>query len=263
MKENIIHFVKGFVIGFGKIMPGVSGAALAISLNVYDKIIYFISHIRKITPDDIPFMFSLCLGFVVSISIFSKTILFLTNNFYAYIMSIFLGILVGNIFNLIMEQRKNINIKNIMIFLVSFLLITSFFFINIFNINFSINFISLVFLGLLESFTMIIPGISGSALLMMFGVYELIIHSFTTLDSLNILIPFVIGILFGIILLSKFLNHILNKYNKNYYFAIIGFMMATIFILMNNISKYLYDCNHIMIVILSFIFAVYIGFKIK
>lgn len=263
MKENILNFIKGVIIGIGKILPGISGASLAISLNVYDCLIHYISHLKQINKKNLHFLISIFLGFSIAIVFFSRIISYLLNNYYIYVMAIFLGILVGNTFNQIIAQKHNISLKKILIFLMSFLLVIYLFCMNNCSFNFKINFYSLTFLGVLESLTMVIPGISGSAMLMMFSMYETIIESLNSFNNLNILVPFLLGIALGLIIFIRIINYVLNKYENSYRFIIMGFMMASIFILINFLSKSLYQCEYILIVIICFFLSIFIGFKMK
>ena len=97
------------------------------------------------------------------------------------------------------------------------------------------NFMYLFLIGIIEAATMIIPGISGTAILMMIGCYETLISVISDLTNienliynLSIIIPFVLGIMIGILLLVKLIKLLFQSYYHQTYNAILGFSLATI-----------------------------------
>ena len=141
------------------------------------------------------------------------------------------------------------------------LLLLNIFSENAFNV--STNFFNLILIGILEALTMIIPGVSGSAILMMLGVYEIIIDSLSSLDHFDILIPFIIGIIIGVITLSKVLNNLFKKYNISCYYVILGFSIATIFILLGNIFVITYSFYEIFKGLLFLVLGLFISYKLN
>ena len=73
----MMNIIKGFIIGIGKIIPGVSGAILAISIGVYDKSIYYLNNFKNNKRESIKYLFPLGLGIIISIVSFSKIINYL------------------------------------------------------------------------------------------------------------------------------------------------------------------------------------------
>lgn len=93
----------------------------------------------------------------------------------------------------------------------------------------------LLLVGAVAAATMVIPGVSGSFVLMLLGFYKPIINTISNLTKLEnvgsnllILVPFCIGILIGIILIAKLIEFLLKKYEVKTYFAILGFVFASI-----------------------------------
>ena len=117
----IKNVLKGFIIGIGKIIPGVSGSMLAISLGVYEKILEIIANLKFITINKFFFLSTIILGALISTSIFSKGVKWLLDNFYFSIMLLFIGLIIGG-FPDIYKEVKNSKpkIQNNIIF-VSFL----------------------------------------------------------------------------------------------------------------------------------------------
>ena len=86
-----MNFLKGFVIGIGKIIPGVSGAVLAIIMGVYDKAIYYICNFKSNVYEGSKYLVSLGIGIIVSIILFSKIISYCLSEYYVITMLFFIG----------------------------------------------------------------------------------------------------------------------------------------------------------------------------
>ena len=124
----MINFIKGFVIGIGKIVPGVSGAMLAISLGVYDKAIYYICNFKNDIKNGFKYLFPLGVGIIISIVLFSKVISLCLNKYYVITMLFFIGLIIGGIPDVLNKVNKN----NYYISIISCIVFTG---ITIFNVN--------------------------------------------------------------------------------------------------------------------------------
>ena len=126
MRDNLILLVKGFIIGIAKIIPGVSGALLAISLNVYEKGLDVICNFFNNKKENFKFLFYIGIGIVVGIIIFSKVISFCLDKYYFITMMLFAGLVVGGLRSLFKEvniEVSKIKFSNILISCLSFGLI--------------------------------------------------------------------------------------------------------------------------------------------
>ncbi len=238
--------IKGFIIGFAFVIPGVSGGTLAVYLGVYEKLIHSIGNIFKEFKKSLAFLFPLFLGVGISVVALAKLfdILLKWNSF--IVIGFFLGLIIGGIKNIYKEVKNSkFNIGSLISFSVAFGIIVLLIVFSKFNstagvslIEINIVNIILVFLlGFAASMTMIIPGISGSALLIVLGFYTAIVSNVvgnifdfsSIVYNLQIIIPFGLGALVGIILTSKVIGYVLNKYKTQTYFAILGFVIASCF----------------------------------
>lgn len=272
MKEKIILILKGMIIGAGKIIPGVSGGMLAITLNVYDKGIKAISEFFKDMKNHLTFLLTLGIGIVISIITLSKLIKYSLNNFYLPTMLLFIGLIIGGIPSVIKEAKQEKSLKNIIIMLIPFLLIFSVSMIStIFNnsVEKEVSFIPLVLIGVVDAITMIVPGISGTALLMMLGYYDMVITSFGNLtdfsllgQNLQVLIPFGIGMVLGTIALSKIINYLLEKHRISSYYAIIGFSISSVLLLLGETLKSNYNIGEVIISMFLLIIGYFISRKL-
>ena len=242
MKNIIINLLKGIVIGIGKIIPGVSGAVIAISLGVYEK---GLEAITKINKENIKFLINIGSGIVISIILFSKLILYFMNNYYLPTMLLFIGLIIGGTF----ELEKNIKFDrkiDIVILLISIILM---YLISILknpqnNVMLQMNvhtYIKLIFAGILDAFATVFPGISGTALLMLYGCYNTImmalsnvLQSSLIVSNLFVLTSYGSGMLIGIIMFSKIITYLFKKYSKQTSIFILGISVSTIFMLLKD-----------------------------
>ena len=261
-----ILFLKGIIIGLGKIIPGVSGAVIAMSFNIYDNLINELNNLLKFKKVNIKFLLFLGLGIIISIIFGSKLIKLLLNKFYLSTMLLFIGLILGSLPTVIKSVKYDR--KNIIYLVISFLLIMLLKFTNISNsLTIDNNFIYLP-LGIIESFSMIVPGISGTALYMIIGCYDKVITLFSSLTSINLviikqLLLFIVGILVGAIIFIKLISYLLNNHKEKTYYSIIGFILASIIILFMETLNYNYKVIEIIIGLLFLIIGCKLGHKFE
>ena len=261
-------FIKSLIIGLGKIIPGVSGSLLAISLNVYDRAILAITNFFDDVIENTKFLFTLSLGIMVSIIIFSKIILYFITNYYVITMLFFIGLILGGL--LIFKSNYTNNKKNLIILLISFLIIII---LSSFSHSSKYvmegNFIDyLVFFGsgIIDALATIVPGISGTALLMNIGVYEIIISTISSITDINliinnfkILIPFGLGMVLGFILLSILISYLLKKYRSEMMAFVLGVSIGSMVLLVISVFRSSYTYIELMLGLLFMIVGIYIG----
>lgn len=234
--------IKGFIIGIGKIIPGVSGAMLAITLGEYEKIINSIANIKQKTLENTKYLSKIGIGIILAITLTSKIIVKSLNTYYFPTMLLFIGMITGGIPNI--TKQIKLNIKDIIISMIVLTIII----IMIKNINTTTNyeiqqtildFIKLIGIGSLDALSSIVPGISGTALLMMLGYYDIILQTFATTLNIKkleqntfILIPFIIGFVLGTIIISKIINILIKKYKNILNIIITTFMIITTLLLL-------------------------------
>lgn len=212
--------LKGFIIGIGKILPGVSGAMIAISFGIYEKCIFILSNLRKEFIKNISFIMKLCIGFLLAIILGSRIIKYFINNYYIYTMYLFIGLIMGTIPSIV--KKTEINKKSILYIILGF--------ISLFSINFiklNTNLDSYFLLGIIESISIIIPGISGTAIMILLGNYKYMLSLFINPFTYKFII-FILGLSLGVLSISKLINFIINKYKNMTYSLITGFLISSI-----------------------------------
>lgn len=232
------NFFKGFVVGLGKIIPGVSGAMLAISMGIYDKALDYICNFKKNKKESIKYLFPIGLGVMLSIIFFSKIISLCLNKFYFVTMLFFIGLIIGGVPMIIDKVKK----KDYYITIITFIV---FFLISICNIDnvyivkdditdFIVFFVS----GIIEAIGTVVPGISSTALLMVMGTYNTVITSIGNLDNVRVLIPFAIGLIIGLIIVVKIINYLFKKCQDKVYAFVLGVLSSSVILLIIQSFRY-------------------------
>ena len=249
MKNKILIFLKGFVFGIANIIPGVSGGTIALTMGIYEDLISSISNIFKKFKRSMSFLIPFALGAVVSIISLSKVIDFCLDKYKTLTIVFFIGLIIGGIPLLF----KNINVKKItipkaLVFIITFSLILIITYIKSGTTNVTLNnnmisYLKLFGVGIVSAATMVIPGVSGSFVLMLMGYYQPILKVINNITSFNnvtnniiLLIPLGIGVVVGILLITKLLEYLFTKYKEITYYGIIGFLFASIITLVLSIS---------------------------
>ena len=232
MNEKLKFFLAGFFIGIAELLPGISGSTVAVAFGIYNKIIKILSNIRikNISGNfsDISSIFRLDLLFLlvssmlVTVILFSKIVLFFYTN-YNDLFEIFLALIMIVISLFIIKDFISI-IKKVFLFIVIGILFG--YAINqIPDFEMSSNVLFLILIGFIAFSFFIVPGISGSAILVTFGQYRLIIQAVAELNFLT-LVPFGFGCLLSLYLMPKLIANLVDKYNE----YLMSFFSGLIFI---------------------------------
>lgn len=242
MKDTILLVLKGFLLGIANVIPGVSGGTLALTLGIYQDLIGAISHLFKNLKKNLKFLIPLGIGMVIAILLGSKVITFCLDKFALPTTLFFIGLIVGGI-PLLTKKVKGRRLKplNLAVFLLTFGIVMIMTFLNAGNnavdlSNMSvIQFILLMIVGMVAAATMVIPGVSGSFVLMLLGYYKPVMATLGNLTDFSllghnilVLAPFGIGLLIGIVGIAKLIEFLLKKYEIPTYYGIIGFVTASV-----------------------------------
>ena len=225
------NFILGMIVGFTDLFPAISGSSVLMIFGKYydlfkplNSLISSILSFKKIKIKklNLEFMAPLFIGIIFSVFIFSRLAEYLFQNQRAstiiFISTILIFLVIRNIYKIDKPE------KYILFFLSGFFLGLSIFFIpeNLFN---SQNNIIIFISGLVALSFMIIPGISGSLMLIAIGTYESLIEAISNFE-VSYLIIFMLGGIFGIfisiILISKILNYFKNNLSIFFYGLILG-----------------------------------------
>lgn len=259
--DFVINIIKGMMIGIANVIPGVSGGTMAVSLGIYDRLIGCISGITKHVRDSIAFLFPILIGCLLGIGCFTYAIEYLLDKHTFVTCMAFVGLILGGLPMILKAMRekmrlssgRGIGIIGILAFVIAFAVsaglpllkagdeaLTT---IPVTGLNMAILFA----LGIVASATMVIPGVSGSMMLMIFGYYYGIINTITGFldalremdmmalkDGMLLLAPFGIGVLLGIILVAKLISFLFDRFGVQTYCAILGLVAASPFAIFYN-----------------------------
>ena len=212
MKEKIRYFIAGIFIGLSELLPGISGATVALMFGVYEKLLDFLRKFKNFN-----LILPLLFGMILSVLVFSSLINFLyethTNTFNIFIALIMIGygifLVITTFLNEDIDKGKKIFINLFLAILIGFYL-ASFHT----NVNQELNPLLLALFGFIACSFLLFPGISGSAFLLSVGAYPLIIGSISNLDF-GILFPFGIGMLMALVLMPRLINKAYKKFGKS------------------------------------------------
>jgi len=267
-KDSLILFIKGFILGVANIIPGVSGGTLAVSLGLYEQILDAIGSFFKNFKKHMGLLIPLVLGIGIALITTSKVVSYALSNFKAQTIFLFVGLIYGGTSLLMRKTRGKENVTNIIIFAITFLVVIGLNFIKADSLTISftnmgvVDYLLLILIGFIASSSMVIPGISGSFVLMIFGYYEKIINTVSNLtnfsefgSNLLILVPFGIGVLIGVVFMAKLITTLIKKHEVKTYFAIMGFVLSSIVVLILQIDKFTFNFGNIFTCILAFLWG--------
>ena len=245
----IKNVLKGMVIGIANVIPGVSGGTMMVAMGIYDKLIHCITHLFSELKKNILFLAPIAVGMALAIVGSSFTIEKMFELFPFQTSLLFVGLVVGGL----PAMWKNVKGKSIklghMITCVLFIaLVVGMALLgetegNAAELTFSfVNAIKLFFVGVIAAATMVIPGVSGSMVLLLLGYYNPILSTINafiraalSLDfagimaGVGVLAPFGIGMVIGIFAIAKLIEIIFAKFPLYAYWGIIGLIVASPF----------------------------------
>ena len=235
MKSYLSIFLKGMIMGFAEVIPGVSGGTIALILGIYKRLIEAISNInlaffkgtfsgsfkQSWNQADLNFLLFLVLGMVVSVLSLSSVIIFFFHNFPFFLKSFFSGLLLTSLFYKPLKP-KVIDKKFLLGFLLACLVITLAW--NYQPTEFvDVSYAYIFFGGFVAVCAFILPGISGSFILLLLGIYELVILSIKELN-LIILSSLFSGCLIGLLLFIRLVKRAYENYPEH----LLGFFYSLI-----------------------------------
>lgn len=243
------QILSGVVIGVANIIPGVSGGTMMVAMGIYDKLISSITGLFKEFKKSVRFLLPVGIGMVLGIVVLSKLIAIMFDVIPFQTNCLFIGLIIGSFpFILKNVKGKSIKLQHIIAFLLFFGLVLG---SAIFGessgtdaklVGGIVPMVKLFGVGIISSATMIIPGVSGSMVLMLMGYYDVIISNISLfienvltmnvegiLMGLQIFIPFGLGIVFGVFAVAKVVEIIFQKFPLVAYWAIIGLILASPF----------------------------------
>ncbi len=279
MKEKLILFIKGVVLGVAFVIPGVSGGTLAVLMGIYEELIEAASNFYKSIANFkkyFMYLLPIGLGVVFSVAVFAKLIKFGLDKAPIITILIFLGMIIGGIPALVRNVKgTKTNLKDMTLMLVGLIIVISMLIFhksnsNVILTNMSIGgYFTLLLVGAIAAVTMVVPGISGSFTLMLIGYYEPVLNLVNDITSFKNLGPnlilmatFMLGVVIGIIFISKLIEWCLKHYKRETYYAIIGFVLSSIISVIYEVSKFPFNLTHLIIGIVLLVINTVLVYKV-
>lgn len=239
--------LQGMAVGIANIIPGVSGGTMMVAMGLYDKLIHCITHLKSEFKEALKLLIPIFGGAGIAVIVLSRV--------FEYLLAVhpiptnfaFCGLIAGSL-PFIFQKVKghSVTVGKIIPFAVFFAIVIVMALMGeasgaAADVSFSIvNIIKLFAVGVVAAATMVIPGVSGSMMLMLLGYYDTILTTINdAIDALlafdmgeifrvvGILAPFGIGVIVGIFVIAKIIEFIFSKAEIHAYYAIIGLILAS------------------------------------
>ncbi|MYL64832.1 DUF368 domain-containing protein [Bacillus hwajinpoensis] len=233
------NIYRGLLMGVSDLIPGVSGGTIAMVLGIYRRLISGINGLMsKNWKKELGFFIPLLLGVGLALLLVSQLMEKLLEHYPQPTFFFFIGLIIGVVPFLLrkVEYKKNFEPFHYGLLIVAAILIASTLFLKgdgsgeIMKSLDMVDYIILFFSGWLASTAMILPGVSGSFVLLLLGSYQTVIHG---LSSFNIplLLTVGAGIIIGLSLTGKVIAHLLSKYTVSTYAVMIGLVIGSVVVL--------------------------------
>lgn len=239
MFKNVI---KGAVIGVANVIPGISGGTLALILGIYERLTESIGEFfnvpRKKKVEYMIFLFQIFIGAGIGIVLFSRLIEYLFKNYYEGTSFFFMGLIIASLPTII-GHKKRVTPKKNEVFLFIFggmLPLLLFFYQNFINTSSlegtggdlsTVYLVKLLACGIIAGGTMVIPGISGSLILMILGEYYNVLGFINKFKIFPIGV-FALGAAAGVFIFAKVMDKFLKRYRDETLYFILGIVTISL-----------------------------------
>ena len=241
--KNIVDYIKlffkGVFMGIADAIPGVSGGTIALLLGIYEELILTISRLNFSMINEIKqngfksfwnklngnFLITLLFGIGISLISFVKISASLLIDYPLFVWSFFLGLILSTIYIIykLIKSWNFINIFSVLIMIIFSIIATS---ISV-NTTEDINLFYILICGIIASSAMILPGISGSLILVILGVYKILINALDNLE-IKIIFTFLVGSIIGLLSFSRILKWLFIGYKNLAYSIMLGLVIGSI-----------------------------------
>ena len=239
--------LQGMVVGIANIIPGVSGGSMMVAMGLYDKLIHSIHHLKSEFKESMKLLLPIFAGAGLAIVLLSRLFEFLLANYPIPTNFAFCGLIAGSLpFIFKKVKGHSVSTGKLIPFFIFFGIVILMAVLGenggaAADVSFGlVNILKLFAVGVIAAATMVVPGVSGSMMLMLLGYYDTIIETINDfIDALiafnlnevlrvfGILAPFGIGIVIGIFAIAKLIEFIFKKAEIHAYYGIIGLILAS------------------------------------
>lgn len=228
-------------MGAANVIPGVSGGTVAFITGIYERLINALKSFSPATiglllkgkwsdffkATDLKFLSVLFLGVAVSILSLAKGMEYAFENYEVLTLSLFFGLIVASIFA-VAKQIEQINSKTILIFLIGTIIAVSIAFLPPAQANDSFFYVLLC--GVVAICSMILPGLSGSYIMILMGNYGLLLKAVYTFNF-SVIVPLIVGCVVGLVIFSRVLSYLFNNFKNQTIAMLSGFIAGSLLII--------------------------------
>ena len=252
--QSLLWVLQGFIVGIGAILPGVSGGSLCYVFGIYDPVLDVLSSPIKGLKKHWKMMIFVILGGGIGFVGFAGITNWLLNLNESVVLCVFVGLIIGTLPDIWKDAGKEGRNKFSFIGLgISFVAITALFFVfeHVWKLTIQPTILGWLICGLLWGLSFIVPGFSSSTLLLFFGIYEKMSAGISSLDF-SVLIPLGCAMLATLLLFSKLMKFIFDRFYSVVSHCVLGFVIATTLMIVPSFKVEWYN-------ILIYIFCVICG----
>ncbi len=264
MQQSVFYILAGVLFGMANVIPGVSGGTMAVVFGVYERLIGILSDPIHRIKKDLPFIVFFFLGTAAGILAFGKLMnALLESSLRSETFMFFIGVIIGSlplIFRKAFLRGKTVRISagSAVAFFIGFGIMIPMIAAGnndaakeaakanaaLGNAAFG-QAVLMLFYGVIASSTMIIPGISGSFVMLLLGIYPTLMASVSALSAFGsqattaiiLLLPFGAGVILGLVFCSRLIKYLLKRYSAATYSAILGFVLGSIGCVIREVTR--------------------------
>lgn len=242
MRSYFIFVLKGMAVGLANIIPGVSGGTIALITGIFERLINSIKSfgISSLTllirgkfkefaeQTDLYFLISLFAGVIIAIVAIAHIFGLLFEKYPVFIWSFFFGLILASVY-FVGKTVTNWKISVVIIFIIGTIIAVMFAFLS--PARQDDNFFYLVLCGVVAISSMILPGLSGSFVLILLGNYQLVAIDAINNRDFNILLPVLIGAIIGLVAFSHVISWVFKKFKDHTISILTGFILGSLVII--------------------------------
>ena len=235
--QSVRILIVSVIVGIASMVPGLSGAVLAVCLGIYERLVADIADIRHKLRKDIVFIVIVGSGMILGTFIASFGLKYILDNHVAISSLLFLGLIVGQIPSLFRQtdRTKEVTKTDILALIIGLAIMACFLFAgkseDIVLDRGIISIILIIAIGAIFAMSHLLPGISGTTVMMVLGTMTALMTALTEMD-LSFIIPLGVGFLLGALAFSKVVNRALTSFRNPTYSLIIGLTFGSMTALM-------------------------------
>jgi len=259
LKNKILLFLKGFLMGICDLIPGISGGTIAFITGIYTRLITAVKNIspklffdffkciinkkksdlselkEDIKKTDFIFLLILILGIATAFLAGSRVVKFLLDNYFVYTLSFFIGLVLASS-KIIFNHIKNHSIKNRLFCIIGFIFGVLLAVLIPLTVSPSLYYV--FFGGFLAISAMFLPGISGAFILLIMGLYEFMINVLHDIQgNLSYFLIFILGALLGVFVISRVISFLFKKDKCKTLYTLLGLVIGSLSIPLKKIAE--------------------------